>query len=64
MTSAGDRDLVRDRLLARGMTEAAADRWLEAWEASGPDPDAPDFWEHGQNWIMQQGDRRLADGRA
>ena len=34
---------VRKRLIAHGLSEAAVDRWMEAWEASGRVPPTPNL---------------------
>ena len=46
---------VRKRLIAHGLSEAAVDRWMEAWEASGP-LEAPggSFWGRGADWILSE----------
>ena len=46
---------VRKRLIAQGLSEAAVDRWMEAWEASGP-LEAPggSFWGRGADWILRE----------
>jgi rhamnogalacturonyl hydrolase YesR len=55
-----DRVVVRTRLVAAGVNDTDADVWLDAWEASGPEPDGSDFWRRGLAWILEQ--RALRDG--
>ena len=55
-----DRAVARARLVAAGVPDHEADVWLDAWEASGPEPDEADFWRRGLAWILEQ--RALRDG--